>query len=114
MALQNEIKNEVENALRKFCERRVPEHVRDKVRLNFPIRGNSVILFEERPRWNKPTEWINSKVAQFRFDPLTNKWSLHCRDWNGRWHNYTLVQPEKDFNELLGEVDRDPTGIFWG
>ena len=114
MALPNDIQRKVEDALREFCEMRIPEHVRDQIRLTFTIRGNTVLLSEERPRWNNPSEWINIKIAQFRFDNLTNKWSLNCRDRNCKWHNYTLVRTTRDINALLIEVDRDPTGIFWG
>ena len=70
MAVPDDIRIKIEDALREFCERRVPEHVRDKVRLNFTIRGNTVLLFEERPRWNNPSEWINLKIAQLRFDAI--------------------------------------------
>ena len=114
MGLPKDLNEKIEETLRNFCDKRVPEHVRNEIRLTFSIRGSSVLLSEERPRWNNPSEWLSSKVAQFRFDPETMKWSLHCRDRNERWHNYNLIRPTKDFSVLLAEVDRDPTGIFWG
>ena len=114
MSLPVDLKEKVEELLRSFCERRVPENVRDQIRLSVSVRGNSVLLSEERPRWDKPSEWLSMKIAQFRFNPSSSKWSLHCRDRNERWHAYSLVKPTKDFAVLLKEVDSDPTGIFWG
>ena len=114
MSLSLELRKKIEESLKSFCERRVPEHVKDRVRLSFSIWGNSVLLVEERPRWDKPSEWLSIKIAQFRFDPASLRWSLHCRDRNERWQYYSLVRPTKDFDLLLAEVDRDPTGIFWG
>jgi hypothetical protein len=114
MSLPDELRKTVEETLQVFCERRVPKRVRDQVRLSFSIRGNSALLVEERPRWDEPSEWLSLKIAQFRFDPTSLKWSLYRRDRNERWHFYSLVKPTKDFRVLLAEVDRDPTGIFWG
>jgi hypothetical protein len=31
-----------------------------------------------------------------------------------RFHAYDLVSPTANIEELLAEVDRDPTAIFWG
>jgi len=38
----------VEKKVEKFCDRRVPPHVRNKVRLAYKVRGTSVTIFEER------------------------------------------------------------------
>lgn len=54
------------------------------------------------------------KVAQIRYDREARLWSLHWRDRNGRWHPYDDVDPMSDVEAILAEVDRDPTGIFWG
>jgi len=53
-------------------------------------------------------------VAQFRFRPEDSNWLLYWADRNSRWHAYGDLEPSIDLDELLGEVDRDPTGIFWG
>jgi hypothetical protein len=39
---------------------------------------------------------------------------LYWRDRNRRFHLYDLVSPTASVEELLAEVDRDPTAIFWG
>jgi hypothetical protein len=114
MRLPGDVQEQIEETLRNFCDKRVPEHARNEIRLSFSVRGNSVLLSEERQRWNNPSEWLTMRIAQFRFDPETSKWSLHCRDRNERWHGYKVIRPTKDFSVLLEEVDRDPTGIFWG
>jgi hypothetical protein len=85
-----------------------------QVRLSFRIRGNNVTLFEERPAFRYPSNWVTISIAQFRFDEDTNKWTLYYGDRNARWHLYNRVKPCADFFNLLKEVDRDPTDIFWG
>jgi hypothetical protein len=88
--------------------------MRDKVRLKYKIRGNSVTLFEERPTFTDPGLWIDIKLAQFRFDPSDGQWTLYYADRNSRWHLYFGIESTKAFDTLLNEVDDDPTGIFWG
>jgi hypothetical protein len=98
----------------KYSERRIPPHVRDKIRLEHRLRGDSVTLFERRPPWRGTGEWSALPVAQFRRNKGTGKWSLYWADRNSRWHVYEGHEAASDLETLLGEVDRDPTGIFWG
>jgi hypothetical protein len=37
-----------------------------------------------------------------------------CADRNSRWHRYDMAEPTEQLDELLTEIDQDPTGIFWG
>ena len=36
----------IETKLTKYCEQRMPPHVRDQVRFDYRIRGNHVTLFD--------------------------------------------------------------------
>jgi hypothetical protein len=40
-------------------------------------------------------------------------WTLYYADRNSKWHRYD-IEPSADFDDLLREVDEDPTAIFWG
>lgn len=104
----------VEAALTRFCEQRVPKHLRSKMYLSFEIRGTSVTLFENRPAFLDQSKWIKKKVAQFRYDEATNLWTLYGADRNGRWLYYPETEPIAKFTDLVREVDQDPISIFWG
>jgi hypothetical protein len=41
-------------------------------------------------------------------------WTLYWRDRNLRFHLYEEVEPTSSIEDLLGEIERDPTAIFWG
>jgi len=114
MALPTFTRTMIEHKLGIYCEKRVPPELMDQVRLGFRIKGNSVTLFEEQPAFLKPNEWVEIKIAQFRFNLKTNEWTLYCADRNSRWHGYWDLEPSKNFDDLLQEVDEDPAGIFWG
>lgn len=104
----------VEQTLSQYCEKKIPPHVRDKVRLCYRFRGNSVTLFEMRPVFDNPDKWVDICVAQFRYDDRTKLWTLYCADRNSRWHLYDEIDPAKSLQTLLDEVEEDPTAIFWG
>jgi Protein of unknown function (DUF3024) len=103
----------ITNLLTEFCDR-VPPHARNQLRHGFEIRGTSVILFEERPGYRNPAEWGRMDVAKFRFVATTELWMLSCQHRDLKWHAYTPLPAAGSFEILLREVERDPTGIFWG
>jgi Protein of unknown function (DUF3024) len=39
---------------------------------------------------------------------------LYWRDRNLRFNIYDLLPPSDRVDDLLDEIDRDPTCIFWG
>ena len=104
----------VEHLLTQFYGHRVLAHARNQSRLGHAIRGNAVTLFEFRPRFDDPSVWMKSPVAQFRLDADTGLWSLYWRDRNRRWRLYEQCAPDRNLGRLLAQVDHDPTHIFWG
>lgn len=87
----------------------------DKVNLSYKIRGNRITIFENRAPWHKDMkEWTSMAIAQIRYDGKIGKWTLYCADRNNRWHKYEGLLPTKNIDQILAEIDRDPTGIFWG
>ena len=80
------------------------------------MAGTKVTIFECRPPWSQMIGpgWTRVTVAQLRFDPRGATWALYYADRNSRWHPYSGAAPTPDLDQLLAEIDSDPTGIFWG
>ena len=114
MPLHSQLRDRVERRLREYCEDHIPERVRHQLRLSYKIRANHVTLLEGRPAIMDSAKWVDIVVAQFRFRPKDSMWRLYWADRNSRWHEYVEAGPTYDLEELLREVDEDPTGIFWG
>lgn len=104
-------------AVEAFCKSRIPEGLGDEIRLEVSRRGRSITIHERRPPWDPERigpEWTSSPVAQLRSEASSGSWSLYCPDRNGRWWLYDGIGPAATVEPLLGEIDRDPSGIFWG
>jgi Protein of unknown function (DUF3024) len=94
----------------------LPDAARDKIRYELVITTTSVTIVECRPPWRADfgPEWTRFPIARVRYTKTKRQWSLYWRDRNLRFHPYGLAPPSSNIEELLVEVDRDPTGIFWG
>ncbi len=103
----------VTRALRSFCDK-VPSEIRDRLTHDFRIAGSDVELFERRPHYRERERYVEHIVAKFRYTSTHRSWTLFWADRNGRWHRYENFVDRRNFLDLLQEVEKDPTGIFWG
>ena len=101
--------------IKRFCHERTPAEFRDEMRLDVEVRANSVTILDCRPMFGgEPGEWTRMKIAQLRFDPADATWALYWADRNSRWHRYDDLDPTRVLEEVLAEIDEDPTCIFFG
>ena len=114
MAIPELTRRRAEKLLQQLIQRRISPRVRHLVRMSVVPRGNAITLFEHRPVWRMPDKWTNGKVAQFRYDPTSERWTLYWSDRHGRWLRYEGKRSAADIAALIREVDQDPAGAFWG
>lgn len=114
MAVPTLVRQLAETKLSEYCRTKIPPHLANELRLSFQFRGNAITLFESRPSFSNPSQWVEIPAAQFRYDPENTTWTLFCADRNSRWHSYRDANPARKLDALLKKVDEDPTGIFWG
>ena len=86
----------------------------DRIRVGYRIQGSDVMLFWSRPLREDSMDWIETTLAKFRYDPRKGDWVLFWADNDNRCHRYRGFRASKKLDDLLREVDDDPTGIFWG
>ena len=102
----------VERLLRPLCS--VPAHAAPMVRKGLRLEGATVLLFESRPRFDSPNDWMEHSVAKFVYVKHSGVWRLFCQMSDLRWHSYEPLPEAPYLEQLVAEVRRDPTGIFWG
>lgn len=102
--------------LSEYCENRIPLDARSHVRLLVTVRGSAVTILEERAPWDAAhgLDWTPHPLAQFRFDAHSRRWSLYWRDSHERWHRFEDAPSSPHLETLVGVLDHDETGVFWG
>lgn len=116
MALPAEVSDPAISLVATYCATKVPAEHDDKLRVEYKVRGNSITIYECRPPWLKELgpDWTKMRICTFAWDPETRLWTLYARDRNDRRLEYPFVEPARDLEPLLRELDKDPTSIFWG
>ncbi len=102
--------------VQRWCDERVPTHVRDQVRVECDVGPGHLTILECRPPWRegKDPEWTRFPIARLRYTKASKTWSLYWRDRNLRFHQYDRLAPSPRIDDMLTELERDPTAIFWG
>jgi len=105
---------EAARLLEPFCRPSPDPAVRAKLRIKYRLDGAAIVLFESRPRFLEPDEWGEGPVAKFRHIKSRRTWQLFCMHRDLKWHRYEILPEAESLAELVDEVRRDPSGIFWG
>jgi hypothetical protein len=100
----------------RWCTTRVPEQARHQVRVECQAAPRHLTIVERRAPWREDLgpEWTSFPIARLRYTAASKSWTLYWRDRNLRFHLYDLLAPSNHTDDLLTEIDRDPTCIFWG
>jgi hypothetical protein len=100
----------------RWCAARVPEHARHQVRVECELAPRHLTIVERRAPWREDygPEWTSLPIARLRYTAADRSWTLYWRDRHLRFHIYDRLAPSRRIEELLTEIDRDPTCIFWG
>lgn len=76
--------------VQRWCRGRVPERVRDEVRVEVDVADRHLTIVECRPSWRADmgAEWTRFPIARLRYVKAKGLWSLYWRDRNLRFHAY--------------------------
>lgn len=77
--------------VQQWADARVPEHVRDRIRIELDVSDRAITILECRPPWHPDTgpQWTGFPVARLRYTKSRGQWSLYWRDRNLKFHQYT-------------------------
>lgn len=111
MAFSESERKEIDDLLRPLCDN-VPEHVRDKLRVEYEIEGHTVTLNERRPYFRDPSQWTTLGIARFRYSRPNDQWQLYWQRATGKWQVYG--KPSSELASLVALVRNNDRGAFWG
>jgi hypothetical protein len=80
------------------------------------VAERHLTIVECRAPWQPGSRsgWTRFPIARLRYTKATRLWSLYWRDRHLRFHEYDRAPATANIEELLAELDRDPTAVFWG
>lgn len=102
--------------VKRWCADRVPDRARHQVRVECEVAPRHLTIVERRAPWQEEDgpEWSSFPIARLRYTKSTGLWEIFWRDRNLKFHHYDVHPPSATVGDLLDEIDRDPTSIFWG
>lgn len=94
-----------------FCRKAAEDQYRPRL-LQYRIDGRRITLFELRRLRRHPDEHRELPMAQIRYTPELQQWSLHYQQGD-YWQLYLNVNPTLELDKLLNAIQQDPMGYFW-
>lgn len=116
MALSEFETRRLEKAVGAFVERRRPApHIRPQLDLAFRVWGQSVEIFEVRPKWRgAPGETMEHSVAKATYVRSREIWKVFWKRADLKWHAYPPAPQVGSIERFLALVDEDRDGCFFG
>jgi hypothetical protein len=114
MAFSEKELKRIEQAVGALCQRRSPAQLKDKLRLSYSVKNHEVLIYESRPDWHNPSEWIESSIAKLRYVRASDEWRLYWKRASGKWWLYEPHSPSKSLSSMIKEIDIDSDGCFFG
>jgi len=116
MALSEFETKRVETVVGAFVERRrPPPHIRPQLDLGFRLSGQSVEIFEIRPRWRgQPGEIMEHFVAKGTYVKTQDVWKVFSMRADLKWHSYPPAPQVPSIERFLALVNEDRHACFFG
>ena len=95
-------------------KRRPPPHIRPKLDIGFRVKGQSVEIFEIRPAWRSPGEFLEQPAAKASFVKTRGVWKVFWMRADLKWHPYPPAPTVASVEKFLELVEADAHACFWG
>ena len=116
MAISEFETKRLEKVIGSFIEKhRPPPHIRAELDLAFRINGQSVEIFEVRPRWRgEPGETMEHPVAKATYVKTQALWKVFWMRADLKWHSYPPMPRVGTIEKFLALVGEDKHACFFG
>lgn len=105
----------LEKVVGAFIERRrPPPHIRPELDLAYRINGQSVEIFEVRPRWRGVPEEMEHPVAKATYVKTQEVWRVFWMRADLKWHGYPPALRVPTIEKFLALVSEDKHACFFG
>ncbi len=106
---------DVIEAMENFLERIRPrKEIRPELDYGYKIEGQSILIFEIRPRWNKPEIILEDPFAKTTFVKAKKYWKVFWMRANLKWYPYSPMPVVKTIHKFIKIVEEDEYHCFFG
>ena len=88
--------------------------MRVQLDVNYKIEGQSVLIYETRPRWDNKEEYRDYAIAKATYIRSKNHWKVFWMRADLKWHAYPPAPTVKSLQEFTQVVKEDKHHCFWG
>lgn len=111
--LESKMLHEVVGAF--VAARRPPVHIRPQLDLAYRVTGQSVEIFEVRPRWRgTPGETMEHPVARATYVRTRDIWRIYWMRADLKWHRYEPAGQVGRIEQVLSVIAEDRHACFFG
>jgi hypothetical protein len=104
----------IEAVVDAFITRRRPAaHIREKLDHSYRLKGQSVELFEIRPKFNDHSVKLNIDYAKATYVKTRKIWKVYWKRGNGQWWPY-IPHKVKKIEDFIRLVEKDKDHCFFG
>jgi len=89
-------------------------HIRPELDIGFRVSGQSVEIFEIRPRWKEPKVKMEHPVAKATYIRSQDLWKIFWMRSDLKWHGYEPLPAVGSIEKFLAVVEKDEHACFWG
>ena len=111
----NEIENQrIKNIVGGFCNQKTRPDLKDKLRYDYIIEKESILIREIRPVWDNPEEFTQLPFAKITWVKSQKVWKLYWQRANGKWIQYDALPQSPNLNEIIQAINDDVYHCFFG
>ena len=115
MALNLENTVDIIETMENWMERiRPPQNIQSKLDICYKIDNQSIILFEIRPAFRNPLQFIEIPFAKVTYVKTENIWKVYWMRSNKKWIQYEPRPRVKNLKAFIKLVDDDEYHCFKG
>lgn len=102
--------------VQRWAEDRTPPEFRDRMRVEVETspRGLTIVECSLMGNLDGERDWLRVPSARLGYSSKSGEWTLYWFDSNSKAHRYPDFEPTTKIQDLLDEIEDDPTCIFWG
>ena len=115
MALNDIERKRIEKIVDAHVQKQRPApHIRPELDIGFRVSGQSVEIFEIRPRWKEPMVKMEHPVAKATYVRSQDLWKVFWMRSDLKWHGYEPTPAVGSIEKFLAVIEKDEYSCFWG